>query len=412
MTADRLLRGVRWLQPHHDRESRADVRLRDGAIAEWGEAGSLSSGSEPEQDGSTLVFAPALTDLYSRSGEPGQETRERIAETVACARAGGFSRLQLLPRTQPVLDDSDRLLALRQRFPHPGLDWWAAYSPGTEGDGLTELAELAQAGALGFGDGGPLPSLSLVRRLLEYAQPLGLPLLLWPRHPQLAGGGTARPGALALQLGLPQDPYASETQALAGLLELLAEFPTPVHLMRISTARSVELIAAAKDRGLPVTASTTWLHLIASTAELGSYDPNLRLTPPLGNPEDRQALRQAVRDGVLDAIAVDHVAYRYEEKTVAFGEAPSGTLGYPFALSCLWETLVGGEGWQPLQLWRALTVGPERCLQPAVPSQPCGWILFDPAQPWTAEAATLPTAARNTHLLGHGLRGRVLAQTS
>ncbi len=412
MTGDRLLRGVRWLQPHLDREARADVRLSNGAIAEWGEAGSLRSGPEPEQDGSPLVLGPALTDLYSRSGEPGQETRERIAETVTCARAGGFGRLQLLPRTQPVLDDSDRLLALRQRFPHAGLDWWAAYSPGTDGDGLTELVELAEAGALGFGEGGPLPSLSLVRRLLEYAQPLGLPLLFWPRHPQLAGSGTARPGALALQLGLPQDPYASETQPLAGLLELLAEFPTPVHLMRISTARSVELISAARQRGLPVTASTPWLHLIASTADLGGYDPNLRLSPPLGNPEDRQALRQAVRDGVLDAIAVDHVAYRYEEKTVAFGEAPSGALGYPFALSCLWESLVIQQGWQPLELWRALSVGPERCLQPRLQAHPSDWILFDPEQTWTVEGAHLPTPARNTHLLGRSLRGQVIARTS
>jgi dihydroorotase len=203
----------------------------------------------------------------------------------------------------------------------------------------------------------------------------------------------------------------SETTAVAAILELVREIGTPVHLMRISTARSVALIRQAKADGIPVTASTTWLHLLYDTSDLATYDPNLRLNPPLGNTSDRLALVEGVKTGVIDAIAVDHVAYTYEEKTVAFGEAPNGALGLELALPMLWAGLVESGRWSAIDLWRAMSSGAAGCIQQTIgPVEPGtqGYVLFDPAEEWVVNRETLRSLSDNTHLLGQTVRGRVI----
>ncbi|HEY9889585.1 MAG TPA: amidohydrolase family protein, partial [Candidatus Obscuribacterales bacterium] len=211
--------------------------------------------------------------------------------------------------------------------------------------------------------------------------------------------------------GLPGALVAAETAALATILELVRELGTPVHLMRLSTARSVELIAAAKAAGLPITASTPWLHLLLTTEDALSYDPNLRLEPPLGNPADRAALMAGVQTGVIDAIAIDHTPYTYEEKTVAFGDAPPGAIGLELALPVLWQRLVTSGAWTALELVRALSQGPAQCLQLTAGriavGQPVEAVLFDPEAEWVVSAATLRSPARNTPFLHQTLHGQV-----
>jgi dihydroorotase len=192
---------------------------------------------------------------------------------------------------------------------------------------MVELMELAEAGVVGFADGQPIASNLLLRRLLEYGQMLQKPIALYCCDRGLAGNGSVREGLAALRLGLPSSPVMAETAPLAALLECVAELNTPVHIMRVSTQRGVELVRAAKEQGLPITASTTWMHLLLNVTAVQSYDPSLRLAPPLGNPEDQTALIQGIQDGTLDAIAVDHTPLTYEEKTVAFSESPPGAIG-------------------------------------------------------------------------------------
>jgi dihydroorotase len=250
----------------------------------------------------------------------------------------------------------------------------------------------------------------LLRRLLEYAQPIGQPIMLWPHDRALAAGGLAREGVEALRFGLPGQPVFSETTALAAILELVREIGTPVHLMRISTARSVALIHQAKADGIPVTASTTWLHLLYDTSDLATYDPNLRLNPPLGNAADRLALVEGVKTGAIDAIAVDHVAYTYEEKTVAFGEAPNGALGLELALPMLWAGLESGQ-LSAIDLWRAMSSGAAGCIQQTIAPVELGtqgYVLFDPAEEWVVNRESLRSCSHNTHLLGQTVRGRVI----
>jgi dihydroorotase len=280
---------------------------------------------------------------------------------------------------------------------------------------MTELATFAQnrhVRLAGFADGKALNNVVLLRRSLEYTHSLQRPLALWPCDRALVGNGIARDGAIALMGGLPGIPSAAETAAIAMILELVREIGTPVHLMRISTARSVELVARAKQEGLPITASTTWLHLLFSTQDILTYDPSLRLDPPLGNPEDVAALVDAVKSGTIDAIALDHHPYTYEEKTVAFGDAPPGAIGLSIAFAALWQRFVEPGEWTALELMRAMSLGPARCLNLA-PSclavgQPMEAFLFDPHTEWVVDKGTVRTPALNTPFLHQSLTGKVL----
>ncbi|MEM9162622.1 MAG: dihydroorotase [Cyanobacteria bacterium P01_F01_bin.4] len=354
------------------------------------------------------VLGPGLVDLYSQSGEPGHESRETLRSLEQAALAGGFTRVAVLPNTDPPLDDAAQIASLRC---HAQLRPWGAITLGLKGEQLTDLAELAEAGVVGFTEGAPMANPALLRRLLEYAQPLQRPLAIWPCDRTLAGHGTVREGADSARLGHPGIPTLAETAPLAALLEYIAELNTPVHVMRVSTARSVELLRQAKARGLPVTASVPWLHLMFNTQDLVTYDPNLRLEPPLGAPSDQQALLAGLEDGTLDAIAIDHTAYTYEEKTVAFGNAPPGAIGLELALPVLWQTFVATQRWHPRQLWQYLSLQPAQCLKLDPPTvkvgQPAEMVLFNPQKTWTVSPSVLQSRSANTPWLNKTLEGRI-----
>jgi len=366
-------------------------------------------------------LGPGLVDLYSHSGEPGNESRETYRSLSKAAAAGGFTRVGILPNTVPAVDSVSALEALsRANQTDPSerqgatLLPWATITRGGSGQQLCELAELAKAGALGFTDSAPITHSILLRRLLEYAQPLQKPIALWPCDPKLASDGVAREGVDSLRLGLSGASAIAETTALTTLLECVAEIPTLVHIMRVSTARSVALLRQAKARELPVSASVPWHHLILDTRDLERYDPNLRHEPPLGTPTDRAALRQGVEDGVIDAIAIDHSPYTYEENTVAFDSAPPGAIGLELALPVLWQTLVAGTPqWNPEVLWRSLSDGPCQCLGLAPHTIKVGkaaeLTLFDPRIGWQVSTQNLASLSNNTPWAGQAIKGKAIA---
>lgn len=411
-----LFKQVRRLDPVEGIDQITDVLISDGIIQAIAPSLVDVPDSTILENCQGLILAPGLVDLYSHSGQPGNEDRETLISLAAAATAGGFTRMTILPDTFPPLDNAPSLLSLQQKAPKlnlaPQMFFWGACTMGIEGKQMTELAELADVGVVGFTDGQSLQDLALVRRLLEYSQPLGKPVALMAANPQLAGDGVVREGILSLTSGLPSSPIMAESAALAALLEIVAEIGTPVHLMRISTARGVELIANAKARGLPVTASVTWMHLLFNTNNLSSYDPNLHLQPPLGNPEDQMALITGIKAGIIDAIAVDHTPLTYEEKTVAFAQAPPGAIGLELALPLLWQNLVTTGKLTALELWKSLTVAPQKCLQ----QQPISWtvgnqaelILFDPQQSWIVNQKNLKSSSYNTPWLGKEITGCVV----
>ncbi|MEH2083186.1 MAG: dihydroorotase [Nostoc sp.] len=431
-----LLQKVRMIDPVSEIDELSDVLIADGYIREVASHISDISSDTQIKDCQGLVLGPGLVDLYSHSGEPGFEERETLLSFLQAAAAGGFTRVSILPDTSPVIDNPALVAQLQQKrggqgeqgeqggnfsplsppsplsSPLPLLHLWGAITVDIAGKQMTELADLASAGVVGFTDSKPLENLALVQRVLEYLQPLGKPVAFWPSDHQLTANGVMREGTDALRFGLPPIPTSAETTAIAAMLELVAAIGTPVHIMRVSTARSVELIASGKATGLPITASTTWMHLLLDTKAVKSYHTSLHLDPPLGNPSDVAALRAGVRAGVIDAIAIDHTPYSYEEKVQAFAEAPAGAIGLELALPLLWQYLVETEEFTALELWRALSSNPAECLgqkvSAIIPHQPAELTLFDPQQTWKVERKSLYTLSQNTPWLGQQLKGHVV----
>ena len=419
-----LLQQVRVLDPVSGTDRIADVLIENGDIKAVQESISDWPPDTQVRECQGLILGPGLVDIYSHSGEPGFEERETLESLIKAAVAGGFTRLAILPTTTPPLDRPGGLALLKSKVSNPQarIQFWGALTLGLEGQQMAELADLADSGVIGFTDGLPLSNLALVRRLLEYVKPFDLPVAFWPCDRRLAGNGAAREGVQSITLGLAGNPAIAETSALAALLELVEATGTPVHIMRVSCDRSVELIKTAKKRGLPVTASTTWMHLLLNTdaiAGIGEwgrfsfpYDPSLRLEPPLGNPDDQLALIRGVKEGAIDAIAIDHSPYTYEEKTVAFADAPPGAIGLELALSLLWHKLVETGELSALELWRVLSAGPCFCIRQtpavAVPGISAELTLFNPQQSWKVEQQTLKSLSVNTPWLGQQLIGKVV----
>jgi dihydroorotase len=408
---NQLFQQVRVLDTITPAERVADILVIDGVIEEV-----LATTQLPSDltitPGEHMILAPGLVDLYSHSGTPGHEERETIESLLLSAQAGGFVHVNILPDTLPALDRASSIISLDREYHQiaaqipncPQLGYWGALTEGVAGKTMTELAELSTTNISGWADGSPITNPALVRRLLEYLKPFNRPIGLYALDRSLRGNGIARAGVAALKYGLPVDPVSSETAALAAIIEIIGDVGTPVHLMRISTRRGVELVAAAKQCGVPITASTTWLHLIANTIDLATYDPNFKLDPPLGTPDDQIALIEGIKTGVLDAIAIDHSPYTYEEKTVSFGEAPSGAIGLELALPLLWQDLVVSGKLSALELWAALSTKPARCLHQSPPSQ---LILFDTQTTWMVTKKNLKSLAHNTALLGKEVIGKV-----
>ena len=416
----KLFQKVRVLDPIHHSDHRADILIVDDQIAAV-ETHLPTPSSETEViNAEALIFAPGLTDLYSHSGEPGHEERDTLHSLAAAAAAGGFTTLAILPDTHPAIDSAPIVQSLKtqnqllKNSPEPKaqLEFWGALTLQGAGKQMAELLQLLEAGAIGFSNDQPLTDLSMLRRILEYLQPFNYPIAFTPADLSLRGNGVLREGLDSLRLGLTGDPAISETAALAAILEIVSLTQCPVHLMRISTQRGVELISQAKDKGLPITASTTWMHLLLDTTAAASYDPHLRLTPPLGNPSDRLALIDAVAEGVIDAIAIDHIGYTYEEKAVGFSEAPPGVIGLEFALPLLWQAFVFTGQWSALQLWQALSANPRRCLNqdPLKLSvgQPLNAVLFDPQKTWLVNSDTTHSLSTNSFWWGERVTGKVI----
>jgi dihydroorotase len=411
-----LLKQVRVIDPVQKTDTVTDVLIIDGYIQEIVPQITDFSADTSIRDCQGLILGAGLVDLYSHSGEPGFEERETLSSLLQSAAAGGFTRVGVLPDTSPPIDKPALVTQLQQQRdrekPCPHLHIWGAITLDLAGKQLTEVADLATAGVVGFTDAKPWDNLGIVRRVLEYLQPFGKPVAFWPCDRHLAANGRMREGAEALRIGLPPIPASAETTAIAALLELVADIGTPVHIMRVSTARSVELIAQAKAQGVPVTASTTWMHVLLDTTAIRSYHTSLHLDPPLGNHQDMLCLREAVRTGVIDAIAIDHAPYTYEEKVQAFAESPPGAIGLELALPLLWQNLVATGEFTALELWRVLSHQPAACLQQEVkaiqPGEKAELTLFNPLQIWQVNKANLQTLSYNTPWFGQEVTGRVV----
>ena len=414
-----LLQQIRVIDPVEERDYVADVFINGDRIETI--AAKITNYPNDTQviEGKNLVLGTGLVDLYSHSGEPGYEARETLYSLAASGAAGGFIEIAVLPDTVPPINNLETIAALQQKAdrlatdnvqPLSQLNFWVNLALDRESRQMSELAQLSDR-AIGFTQKLNFKNLSLFKQALEYLQPLQKPIAIDIADNQLTNNGVVREGIQSIRYGLIGNPDYAEAAAIAAVLEIIASIKTPVHIMNVSTAKGVELIANAKQKGIPITASTTWMHLLFSTEDQSSYNPNLRLEPPLGNPQDLKTLQQGIQTGIIDIIAIAHKAYTYEEKTVPFGLTPPGAIGLQLALPLLWQKLVTTQIVSPIQLWKALSWQPLSYLQkPAISikESTAKLVLFDTQKSWLVDADSICSLSANTFWWNQEITGQIV----
>jgi len=417
-----LIRNGRVIDPASGRDEVADVAIASGRIVGIGAAADFAA--ERVIDATGLVVAPGLVDLAARLREPGQEHEGMLESELAAAAAGGVTSLVCPPDTDPVLDEPGLVEMLKfraRKLSRCRLFPLGALTRRLEGHTLTEMAELTEAGCVGFSQADvPLGDTQVLMRALQYAATYGYTVWLRPLDAAL-GKGVAASGAVATRLGLSGVPVVAETIALHTILELVRATKARVHLCRLSSAAGVALVRAAKAEGLPVTADVSINSLHLTDVDIGFFNPDMRLVPPLRQGADRDALRQGLADGTIDALVSDHNPVAEDAKNLPFGEAEPGATGLELLLSL---ALRWGRD-QRLPLHTALarvSCDPVRVLGDAVGSlaSSAGRLVeggvadlcvFDPAEEWALMPGMLASQGQHTPFAfahtGMALPGRV-----
>jgi dihydroorotase len=441
-----VLTGARLVDPSQNVDGAGWLLIRAGRVVALGADGKDSHELQAQLTASddlvrtielpsTWVLAPGFVDLHAHLREPGFEGKETIASGAQAAARGGFTTICCMPNTNPVIDSRATLdfVLARANDASVRVRPIAAISKGEDGRELSEMAELAEAGAVAFSDDGrPVHSSRLMRLALEYATPLGLPVVEHCQDEDLVGGGVMHEGAVATMLGLRGWPSAGEDVMLARDLALVRLTGARYHAAHLSTSGAVELIRAAKAEGLPVTAEVTPHHLLLTDSWVAGertgplaealaaegralppgqrYDTATKVNPPLRTAADCAALLAGLLDGTIDAIATDHAPHTLVDKDCEYGDAAFGISGLETALASL-LTLVRAGGLPLDTLIAALTVRPARAwgLDAGTlrPGSDADIVIVDPGEEWTVDPARFASRGRNTPLAGVPLRGRV-----
>ena len=365
---------------------------------------------------SEIVVAPAFVDPHVHLRTPGREDEETIQSGTEAAAAGGYCAILAMPNTDPVVDSAAVLGALVDRARDEAViptGFMAAISKGQDGAELTEMAELASAGAAAFTDDGrPVVSAGLLRRALQYSEIAHRPLALHCEDPDLSRGGHAHEGAVAAELGLGGYPSVGESVMVSRDLAI-AEFENkPLHVMHISAQESVVALRAAQGAGVPATGEATPHHLCLTDEALRSLDPNLKMNPPLRAEEDRQALVDALRDGTIGSVATDHAPHARHEKEAPFEESPFGVTGLETAFSALYTRLVLPGVLTLETVLERMSSGPARVFGLPEPRIEVGaranLVVLDLDADWVVSEDGFRSRSQNSWLLGQTLRGRVV----
>lgn len=408
-----LIKSGRVVDPGNGIDAVMDVFVAAGKIVGMG---SIPDGfhANREINAKDLVVCPGLVDLSARLREPGFEYKATLESEMEAAVAGGITSLACSPDTDPPLDEpglvemlKHRARSLNQAHVYP----IGALTQGLKGERLTEMAELRDAGCVAFGQSDmPLTNARVMMHAMQYASTFGFGVWLRPQDASLADGGVAHDGEVATRLGLPAVSVCAETVALSNIILIARETGAAVHLCRISSAEGVAMVREAKQQGLPVTCDVTANHIHLSEMDIGFFDSNCHLVPPLRGLSDRNALRAGLLDGTIDAICSDHTPVDDDAKLLPFGEAEAGATGLELLLPLTLKWAM--EMKMPLAAAVArITVEPARILGIDAGHLSLGAAadvcIFDPDQYWKVEAAALKSQGKNTPFLGMELQGRV-----
>lgn len=415
MPLDLLLAGGTVLDATTGDARRADVYVRDGRIAQIGDAVDAPAGV-PTVDATGRTVSQGWMDMHVHLREPGQEHKETIATGCRAAAWGGFTAVACMPNTSPPIAARDVVEFVRSRAAGLPVDVYpiGAVSAGRQGEQLAEMADMVAGGAVAFSDdGSPVQHGGLMRRALEYARTLGKPILGHEEDLTLnQPPGHMHEGAVATRLGLPGIPGLAEEAMIARDL-LLAEFTGGrFHVCHISTARAVAMVREAQRRSVPVTAEACPHHWVLTdeAVEASGYDTHTKMHPPLRTAADVQAVKDGLADGTIAAIATDHAPHAAFEKEVEFIEAPFGILGLETCWGLTGRDLVAPGVLSLAQAVRALAVAPREILGLPVPSLAEGaeanLTVFDATTRWTFEARHIQSKSRNTPFVGAPMTGK------
>lgn len=407
------IKNGRLIDPKNGRDAIQDLFIAKGKIVAIGDPPNEFQASRVI-DAQSLIVCPGLVDLSVRLREPGLEYRATLESEMSAAVAGGVTSIACPPDTDPPLDEpglvemlKHRAKNLNQAHVYP----IGALTQGLKGERLTEMAELYDAGCVVFGQPeGLLPNLRVLMQALRYASTFDFSVWLRPQEISLTGGGVAHDGEVATRLGLLTVPVCAETIAISNIILLAKEIGVKVHLCRVSSAEGLAMIRTAKQQGLPITCDVTINHLHLSDMDIGFFDSNCHLMPPLRSSGDRDALRQGLVDGTVDAICSDHAPVDEDAKLLPFGQSEIGATGVELLLplTLKWATEMR------LSLSKAvakMTSDPARILGIEAGHLSTGSAadicIFDPDHYWKVTPMAILSQGKNTPFMGMELPGRV-----
>ncbi|MGH8641553.1 MAG: dihydroorotase [Burkholderiales bacterium] len=407
------IKGGRLIDPKNGVDAKKDVYVAAGKIVAIGDAPNGYTANRVI-DAAGLIVCPGLVDLAARLREPGFEYMATLESEMEAAVAGGVTTLACPPDTDPPLDEPGLVEMLKYRAKNLNrarVYPVGALTHGLKGERLTEMAELADAGCVAFSQAdAPFADNQIFYHALQYAATFGFPVWLRPQDPALARHGVAHDGQVATRYGLPGIPVCAETVALSTILILVRETGARVHLARLSSAEGVEMVRAAKRQGLAVTCDVGVHHAHLTELDIGYFDSNSHLNPPLRSQRDRDALRAALADGTVDALCSDHTPVDEDVKQLPFAEAEAGATGLELLLPLTLKWAEESKATPAAALAR-ITSDAARVLNVdaghLTPGHAADICIFDPARHWKVAPEALKSQGKNTPFVGLELKGRV-----
>jgi dihydroorotase len=428
-----LFKNAHLLDPSTGRDEISDMLIVDGIVEQIKTKLGTSAQTEV-YDLKGAIVAPGFIDMHVHAREPGFEHKETVATAMMAAAAGGFTAICCMPNTNPPIDDASvvELVKRKSKEVMPQLvDVYpiGAVTKGREGQELSPMAELAQAGVVAFSDdGSPVASAAIMRRALEYASMLGKPIIQHAEESSLMKGGVVNEGTVSTHLGLPAIPAIAEEIIVARditLVEYLvngqgkphdthhSSLGIHYHVAHVSTAGAVQLVRQAKKRKLPVTCEATPHHFTLTDNAVLSFDTNTKMNPPLRTQDDVKAIKEGLRDGTIDVIASDHAPHSYDEKQVEYSQAPFGIVGLETALGLAITELVIPKTITLLQLVEKFAVNPRKILHLPIPilveGKEANLTMFDPQVEWTVDVSKFHSKSKNSPFHGRKLVGKTVA---
>ena len=412
---DILLKGGHVVDPANNVDSESDILIKGDKIAQVGK--NIKAGSAKTIDCKGKLVFPGLIDMHTHLRQPGREDEETILTGSKAALKGGFTSVLCMANTNPVIDNKAVVEYIRAEASKAGLINIypaAAVTKGLEGKELTEIGQIAEAGAKALSDDGkPVMNAEILRRALEYAKMFGLPIISHCEDTNLSRNGVMNEGFVSTKLGLKGIPRASETVMVMRDIELAGLTGAKLHIAHISAKESVETVREAKKRGIGVTCETCPHYFTLTEEAVLGFNTKAKVNPPLKTKEDVAAVKKGLSDGTIDAISTDHAPHSVEEKDVEFDFAASGMIGLEFALPLANTELVKNRILDWSGLVRKMSVNPSKILSlPGKGSLAAGSdadvTVFDPSAEWVVEEKCIESKSKNTPLVGRKMGGTVL----